>query len=97
MPFAKVAVYAVFNGQRTAVLSVGTFSTSGNGLLPKITRDPSWVAPDLMFWVNDPDMPDEPSQFPIDILLLKPRSRGSVTLRSADPADPPRILFGPVR
>jgi hypothetical protein len=50
VPFAKVAVYAVFNGQRTAVLSVGPFSTSGNGLLPKITRDPSWVAPDLMFW-----------------------------------------------
>jgi choline dehydrogenase len=47
--------------------------------------------PDLMFWVNDPDMPDEPPQFPIDILLLKPRSRGTVTLRSADPADPPRI------
>jgi choline dehydrogenase len=37
------------------------------------------------------DLPDEPPQFPIDILLLKPRSRGSVTLRSADPAEPPRI------
>jgi hypothetical protein len=49
--------------------------------------------PDLMFWVNDPDMPDEPLQFPIDILLLKPRSRGSVTLRSADPAHLPAIML----
>ncbi|HEY8636749.1 MAG TPA: GMC oxidoreductase, partial [Candidatus Limnocylindrales bacterium] len=47
--------------------------------------------PDLMFWLNDPDDPEDPPQFPIDILLLKPRSRGSVRLRSADPADPPRI------
>ena len=50
MPFAKVAVYAVFNGQRSAALSVGPLSTNGNGLLPRINRDPSWVAPDLMFW-----------------------------------------------
>jgi choline dehydrogenase len=28
-----------------------------------------------------------------DVVLLHPRSRGAVTLRSADPADPPRILF----
>jgi choline dehydrogenase len=47
--------------------------------------------PDLMLWIADPDPPEEPPQFPIDILLLKPRSRGSVRLRSADPADPPRI------
>jgi hypothetical protein len=38
-------------------------------------------------------MPDEPPQFPIDILLLKPRSRGSVTLRSADPAHLPAIML----
>ena len=47
--------------------------------------------PDLMFWISDPETPDDPPQFPFDILLLKPRSRGSVRLRSADPGDPPRI------
>jgi len=47
--------------------------------------------PDLMFWIADPDAPDAPPQFPIDVLLLKPLSRGMVRLRSADPADSPRI------
>jgi choline dehydrogenase len=47
--------------------------------------------PDLMLWINDPDPPEDAPQYPIDILLLKPRSRGIVRLRSADPADPPRI------
>jgi choline dehydrogenase len=47
--------------------------------------------PDLMFWLTDPESPDEPPQFAADILLLKPRSRGRVRLRSAGPSDPPRI------
>lgn len=47
--------------------------------------------PDLMFWISDPETPEDPPQFPFDILLLKPQSRGSVRLRSADPTDPPRI------
>jgi choline dehydrogenase len=47
--------------------------------------------PDMMFWLNDPDAPEDPPQFPIDILLLKPISRGRVRLRSADPMDSPRI------
>lgn len=46
-------------------------------------------APDLMFWVTDPD--GEAPGFWMDPVLLKPRSRGSVRLRSADPAAPPRI------
>ena len=53
--------------------------------------------PDLMFWVADPDAPEEPPQFPIDVLLLKPLSRGSVRLRSADPRDPPRIQLPDLR
>jgi choline dehydrogenase len=52
---------------------------------------PIAAPPDLMFWLADPDDPEDPPQFPIDILLLKPLSRGSVRLRSADPADAPRI------
>jgi len=51
----------------------------------------SMGAPDLMFWVTDPNG-EEPG-FSFDPILLKPRSRGSVRLRSADPADPPRITL----
>jgi choline dehydrogenase len=52
---------------------------------------PTAQPPDLMFWLADPDDPEDPPQFPIDILLLKPLSRGRVRLRSADPTDAPRI------
>jgi choline dehydrogenase len=48
-------------------------------------------SPDLMFWVADPGSPEDPPQLTIDILLLKPLSTGTVWLRSADPADAPRI------
>jgi choline dehydrogenase len=56
---------------------------------------PSDGAPDLMFWVSDPAGP-EPG-FYADPILLKPRSRGTVRLRSADPADPPRITLPGLR
>jgi choline dehydrogenase len=46
-------------------------------------------APDLMLWLSDPH--GDPPIFEIDVGLLRPRSRGSVRLRSADPADPPRV------
>ncbi len=42
-----------------------------------------------MFWTSDPSA-DDPS-FYLDPILLRPISRGSVRLRSADPTDPPRI------
>lgn len=49
-------------------------------------------APDLMLWISEPaSNPDGPPIFEIEPVLLKPRSRGRVTLRSADPADAPRI------
>ena len=56
---------------------------------------PAGEAPDLMFWVSDPDG-DEPGLW-LDPILLKPRSRGSVTLRTADPSAPPRITLPGVR
>lgn len=45
-------------------------------------------SPDLMLWLCDP-VGDPP--FPFEVVLLKPRSRGTVRLRSEDPRDPPRI------
>jgi choline dehydrogenase len=50
---------------------------------------PSDEAPDLMLWLSDPR--GDPPVFEIDVGLLRPRSRGTVRLRSADPAEPPRI------
>lgn len=53
---------------------------------------PSDGPPDLMLWLSDPPGgPGDPATFEIDVVLLKPRSRGTVRLRSTDPADPPRI------
>jgi choline dehydrogenase-like flavoprotein len=46
-------------------------------------------APDLMLWLSDPR--GDPPIFEIDVVLLRPRSRGTVRLRSADPTDPPCI------
>ena len=42
-----------------------------------------------MLWMLDPL--GDPPAFEIDAVLLKPRSRGTVRLRSADPRDAPRI------
>ena len=50
---------------------------------------PADQAPDLMFWITDPS--GDPVEFGIEVLLMKPRSRGSVRLRSADPRDAPLI------
>ena len=47
--------------------------------------------PDLMFWLSDPAPAGEPEQFTIGVVLLKPESRGTVRLRSANPTDTPRI------
>jgi choline dehydrogenase len=51
--------------------------------------------PDLMLWTSDPS--GDPPTYEIDVVLLKPRSRGSVRLRSPDPTDPPRIVLPGVR
>jgi choline dehydrogenase len=45
--------------------------------------------PDVALWLVDPS--GDPPTFEISVLLLKPRSRGRVRLRSADPAMAPVI------
>jgi len=66
--------------------SMATFRSAGA---------PTGGAPDLMFWVSDPQG-DEP-RFYLDPVLLKPESRGFVRLRSSDPAAPPRVALPGVR
>jgi choline dehydrogenase len=62
------------------VHSLATFHSSSAG-----RDDP----PDLALWVSEPF--GDPKAAYVDAVLLKPVSRGSVRLRSADPGQPPRI------
>jgi choline dehydrogenase len=67
--------------RKAAVMhSFATFHSSSS--------DPS-DAPDLGLWVAEPS--GDPPRAYIDVVLLKPASRGRVRLRSADPAAAPRI------
>ena len=56
----------------------------------------SHEAPDLMLWLSDPR--GDPPIFEIDVVLLRPRARGTVRLHSADPAERPLIELptGPI-
>jgi choline dehydrogenase len=47
--------------------------------------------PDLMFWFGDPMAYEGDVEFSLEVVLLKPRSRGRLSLRTTDPADPPRV------
>ena len=62
--------------------SIATFRSSHTG--------PD-ASPDLMFWVTDPDGAE--AAFSFDPILLRPASRGSVGLRSADPSALPGITL----
>ena len=65
------------------VHTVATFRSSAAG-----PADP----PDLMFWLADADPPDgDESQWWLEVVLLRPRCRGRVSLRSSDPTAAPRI------
>ena len=66
---------------------VATFHSDGR---------PASEAPDLQCLIYGPypATADEPASFSLAAALLKPRSRGSVRLRSADPAEPPRVDLG---
>jgi choline dehydrogenase-like flavoprotein len=66
----------------SALHTIATFHSEGTA-----TQE----APDLMLWLADPEAGGEMPEFTIDIVLLKPESRGWVQLRSSDPSDPPRI------
>jgi choline dehydrogenase-like flavoprotein len=58
-------------------------------------RQASNAPPDLLFWVTEPSEGD--GHLYLDPILLKPESRGSVRLRSANPSDAPRIVLPGLR
>jgi choline dehydrogenase len=72
------------NGRSAPVLhTIATFRSA---------RTRSEEAPDLMLWMPDPDSSaNAGASFEIGVVLMKPRSRGTVRLRSGDPADPPMV------
>jgi len=75
-------------------LDLGYQGVASNPVLHSITTFRSPEAPpdgppDLMYWIGDPD--GDPAEHGVEVLLMRPRSRGSVRLRSADPNDPPVI------
>ena len=63
-----------------ALHTIATFHSSG-----RLADE----TPDLMFWLADPTEQDP--EFGAEVVLLRPRSRGSVRLRSNDPREPPLI------
>jgi choline dehydrogenase len=51
-------------------------------------------APDLLYWVGDPQ--GDSDETALECLLMRPAARGSVRLRSADPAAAPVITLPPL-
>ena len=55
------------------------------------TATSATAAPDLMLWMSDPEGAGGEAVFDIDIVMLRPRSRGRVRVGSSDPREPPLI------
>jgi len=86
-----------------AVLGGGVFATQINSCNIVVRTDPSLAQPDIQLMSNPVRM-DAKIWWPLvgtrqehrvtaDAVVLHPESRGRVTLRSADPADKPRIFL----
>jgi choline dehydrogenase len=73
--------------------------TGATGSGPMLHSIASWrsagsdpaVSPDMLFWIADPS--GDPAAFSIECVLMRPISRGRVTLRSADPTVSPVITL----
>jgi choline dehydrogenase len=81
----------------------GVFASQVNSCNPVLRSRPDLAQPDLQIWANPVRM-DAKIWFPgvgerqehrmtADVILLHPRSRGWVHLKSPDPADPPAITL----
>ncbi|MGH8150235.1 MAG: GMC family oxidoreductase, partial [Steroidobacteraceae bacterium] len=88
---------------RWAVLGTGVLASQSNSCHAEIRSRPGLAQPDLQLYFN-PVRADARPWFPgirpvqehlvnAVVCLLKPRSRGSMLLRSKDPRDEPRIVL----
>ena len=71
---------------------IGFLRTRAESERPDVELLVSPIAPDADIWFPGIRAP-KPHRFSCRIAVLHPRSRGRVTLRSADPADAPRIFW----
>ena len=86
---------------RWAVLGSGAFATQINSCNIVVRTDPRLTRPDVQLMSNPVRMdakiwwpflgPRQEHRMTADAVVLHPESRGTVKLRSADPADKPRI------
>ena len=87
---------------RWYLLGSGPFATQINSANGIVRTDPSLDQPDIQFMCNPvrmdaniwfPGVTKRPEHmFNVGVVVLTPKSRGFVTLRSNDPTDPPRIM-----
>ncbi len=92
---------ALVSTARWAMFGSGPFATQINSANGIVRTDSSLDRPDVQYMCNPVRMdanlwcpgfaPAKPHVFSVGVVGLHPRSRGRVTLRSADPRDPPRI------
>jgi choline dehydrogenase len=87
-----IDIESVYTGavrQAPVLHLIATFHSAGRS-----SRD----APDLMLWTADPSATaGSPATHDVEALLLRPNGRGTVRLRSANPADAPRIELPTLR
>jgi len=86
-----------------AIAGTGAFASQVNSCNIVVRTRPGLAQPDIQLWSNPVRM-DARIWFPLlrkrqedritaDVILLHPRSRGRVTLKSADPADWPAVTL----
>jgi choline dehydrogenase-like flavoprotein len=94
---------AAVSAARWAVFGSGPFATQINSANGIIRTDHTLDRPDVQFMCNPVRMDAgvwwplfsarQRHVFSVGVVALHPRSRGNVTLRSADPTDSPRIVM----
>jgi choline dehydrogenase len=96
-PVSMFSAESFGNILRYLVARRGMLSCNGPEAVAFVRTRPELDAPDveiLLFpalWLNEGFTPPPEHGYTIAIVLLKPASRGEITLRSNDPLDPPRI------
>ncbi len=94
---------ATFSVARWALFGSGPFATQINSANGIVRTDRSLERPDIQYMCNPVRMDaklwwpmlsgKQRHVFSVGVVGLHPKSRGSVTLRSSSPSEPPRIVF----
>jgi choline dehydrogenase len=96
-PVSLFTAESLGNLLRYLVLRRGMLACNGPEAVAFVRTHSALAAPDieiLLFpalWLNEGFTPPSEHGYTIAVVLLKPRSRGEVTLKSSNPLDPPRI------